>query len=105
MSDSNNFGFNSAYIARMKEIFEERAVRDQISRDNYFFKKGFIEGFRKGYINGVKKVRIKNAISFMRNGAGIDIISKSLELSREELLDHARQNNIALSEAQLGIHK
>ena len=96
VSDSNKIlkRFDSDYVARMREVFEEQAERDRISRDNYFFKKGFARG--------VLKARIKNAISCMKGGIALDAISKAVELSQEELLDLARQNNITLSKFQLG---
>lgn len=96
VSDANKIEIrlNSDYVVRMREVFEERAERDRISRDNYFFKKGFARG--------VLKARIKNAISCMKGGIALDAISKAVELSQEELLDLARQNNITLSKFQLG---
>ncbi len=86
MSDSNNFGFNSAYIARMKEIFEERAERDRISRDNSFLKKGAL------------KERVKNAVAFMKNGCSLTLIMNSMDITKEELLELAKQNNITVKE-------
>ena len=96
VSDSNKIlkRFDSDYVARMRQVFEERAVRDQISRDNYFFK----QGYEKGLIQGAIKVRIKTAIAFMKDGAALEVLSKSLGMSREELLELARKNNVTVEE-------
>ncbi len=108
VSDSNKIlkRFDSDYVARMRQVFEERAVRDQISRDNYFFKQGYEKGFERGFKKGLKqgaiKARVKNAIGCMKNGMALEVLSRCLELSREELLELAAQNNITLSKSQLG---
>ena len=102
--DSNKIvkRFDSDYVARMRQVFEERAERDRVSRDNCFWKDGEKNGIKKGEIigekKGVIKERIKNAISLMSNGFALDGISKSLGMPREELLEVARKHNITVEE-------
>ncbi len=78
--------FSSDYVQRMKYIFEERAERDRISRDNSFLKKGAL------------KERVRNAVAFMRNGCSLTLLMRSLDFTKEELLELAKQNNITVKE-------
>ena len=78
--------FSSDYAQRMKYVFEERAERDRVSRDNYFKKEGEL------------KERIKIAVAFMKDGVSLEVISKNVGMSREELLELARENNITVKE-------
>ena len=86
--DSNKIvkRFDSDYVARMRQVFEERAERDRVSRDNYFKKEGEL------------KERIKIAVAFMKDGVSLEVISKNVGMSREELLELARENNITIKE-------
>ena len=88
VSDPNKIvkRFDSDYVARMRQVFEERAERDRVSRDNYFKKEGEL------------KERIKIAVAFMKDGVSLEVISKNVGMSREELLELARENNITIKE-------
>ena len=74
--------FSGDYLQRMRYVFEERAERDRISEINY----------------AKKETTEENALSLMRNGANLDLITKSLGYSREELLELAKANNITVKE-------
>ncbi len=80
--------FSSDYVHRMKYVFEERAERDRISRDNYFM--------AEGEVKGEAKAKKQDAVSLMKNGCSLKLIMDSLGFTKEELLKLARENNIAV---------
>ena len=58
--------------------------------------KGKNEGKIEGKIEGRNETLIENAISFYKNGASLDIISKSIGISIEEVKNILIQNNVEL---------
>ena len=60
------------------------------------FEKRAIE---KGKAEGKAKNRIENAINFYKNGASLELISKSLNMDIEELKNILIQNNVKLRTA------
>ena len=78
--------FSGDYLQRMRYVFEERAERDRISEINYAKRETKKENTEE------------NALSLMRNGADLDLITKALGYSREELLELAKANNITVKE-------
>ncbi len=58
--------------------------------------KGKNEGKIEGKIEGRNETLIENAISFYKNGVSLDIISKSIGISIEDVKNILIQNNVEL---------
>ena len=86
--------FSAEYIERWKRTQLDFADHDRASAIAHAKAEAFKEGFKEG----AEKQNIENAISTMRNGLSIEIISKSLGLSKEFLLDLAKKNNITVTQ-------
>ena len=80
--------FSSDSVQRLNYEFEEIAKRSHRSEISSAMK----EGIEKG----IEKNCIENAVSLMKNGASLDLIIKSLGISKEKLLELAKKNNIAI---------
>ena len=57
---------------------------------------GKIEGRIEGKIEGRNEILIENAISFYKNGVSLDIISKSIGISIDDVKDILVKNNVEL---------
>ena len=90
--------FSGDYSARMAYIAEEMARRDYITDMSDARNYGKEEGREEGRQEGRQENCIENAVELMRNGAPLELISKSLKLSKQFLLDLASQNNIPVEQ-------
>ncbi len=90
--------FSSDFVRRWKYEQEEIAKRTQISALNYEKREGREEGIEEGREQGREETILKNAVAFMKNGAPLDLIIKSLGLTKEKLLELAKENNITIKE-------
>ena len=61
--------------------------------------KGKNEGKIEGKIEGRNETLIENAISFYKNGASLELISKSTKMTIEEVKNILLQNNVELRTA------
>jgi len=73
---------------RAWDEFEKRSIE-----------KGKAEGKAEGIAEGEAKNRIENAINLYKNGASLELISKSLNMDIEELKNILIQNNVELRTA------
>ena len=64
-----------------------------------FEKRSIEKGKAEGIAEGEAKNRIENAINFYKNGASLELISKSLNMDIEELKNILIQNNVELRTA------
>lgn len=64
---------------------EEKERLDQISRDHYIMRISQEEGLEQGKKQGKKETIFTNAINLYQNGVSKNIISKSLNITGEEL--------------------
>lgn len=64
-----------------RRIFEERAVRDEISAREYYFKKGFEEARQEGGASRAKQI----ASRMLQMGADPQLILEATELDQETL--------------------
>ncbi len=76
--------FSSDSVQRLNYEIEEIAKRSHRSEISSAMKEG------------IEKNCIENAVSLMKNGASLDLIIKSLGISKEKLLELAKKNNIAI---------
>ena len=74
--------FSSEFIERWKYAQAERAELDRISDIH----------------NAKMEERSNNALALIKNGASLDLIIKSLGITKNKLLDLARKNNIEIKE-------
>lgn len=84
--------FSSDSVQRLNYEFEEIAKRSHRSEISSAKKEGIEEGIEKG----IEKNCIENAVSLMKNGASLDLIIKSLGISKEKLLELAKKNSITV---------
>ena len=64
--------------------------------------KGKNEGKIEAKIEGRNETLIENAISFYKNGASLELISKSTNMSIDDVKDILVKNNVELRMAQAG---
>ncbi len=76
--------FSSDSVQRLNYEIEEIAKRSHRSEISSAMKEG------------IEKNCIENAVSLMKNGASLDLIIKSLGISKEKLLELAKKNSITV---------
>jgi predicted transposase YdaD len=64
-----------------------------------FEKRSIEKGKAEGIAEGEAKNRIENALNLYKNGASLELISKSLNIDIEELKNILIQNNVELRTA------
>lgn len=74
--------FSSDSIRCLRAEYEEIAKRSQRSAISY----------------AKMETRYEDAVSCMKNGISLDLIIKSLGISKEKLLELAKENNIIIKE-------
>lgn len=67
-------------------ISKERAERDEISRIGRSYDKGHAEGRAEGEVIGAEKNKRSTALKMLKDGLGLDVISRYTGLSQNELL-------------------
>ena len=72
-------------MCRAWDEFEKRSIE-----------KGKIQGKAEGKAEGIAENRIENALNLYKNGASLELISKSLNMDIEELKNILIQNNVEL---------
>ena len=75
-------------MCRAWDEFEKRSIE-----------KGKIQGKAEGKAEGIAENRIENALNLYKNGASLELISKSLNMDIEELKNILIQNNVELRTA------
>ncbi len=94
--------FSEDSIRRLRHEFDEIAKRTYNSEIEYAkyeaYKEEFKKGYKEGYKLGREKEHYKAAVSLMKNGASLDLLSKVLHFSIDELLEIARKNSITIKQ-------
>ena len=80
-------------------IKEDEEMIDMCRAWDEFEKRSIEKGKIQGKAEGIAENRIENALNLYKNGASLELISKSLNMDIEELKNILIQNNVELRTA------